>query len=422
MIERSSAPQRIVILGAGFAGMNVARHLEQFAGDGELAVTIVNRDNYMLFTPMLPEVSSGSIEPRHIAPPVRAILRKTAFELGEVTSVDLAAKTVTIERPRNDGVADIPFDHLVVALGAENSTHGVPGAAEHTFPLKTLDDADTLRDVAITALENAATTPDAATRAKLTTFVVVGGGFTGVEAAGELLAFLRRAAASYPPVERDDVRLVLIAGSDRLLEQLPPKLGELAHRMLARRDIEIILADQVASVDDDGLTLASGRRYESRCVVWSAGVRPAPLAAQLGLPLSKHHAIRVNADLSVVDHPGMWALGDCAEIPTADGGTYPQTAQHAVHEARRLARNIVATLRGRPVEEYAYRTLGMMASLGAHEGLAQLGSRVTLSGLAGWFLWRTYYLSQLPGNSRKARVVLDWTLDLPFPQDIASVR
>ncbi len=415
-------PKRIVILGAGFAGMNVARHLERFAANDELAVTIVNRENYMLFTPMLPEVSSGSIEPRHIAPAVRAVLRKTAFELGDVTNVDLERRTVTVERSRNDGAATLPFDHLVVALGAENSTHGVPGAAEHSFPLKTLPDAVALRDVTITALENAATTPDAAARAGLTTFVVVGGGFTGVEAAGELLAFLRRAARLYPRIAREDVRVVLIAGSARLLEQLPPELGKLAQRMLAGRGIEIVFGDQVASVDERGISLASGKRYDTRCVVWSAGVRPAPLAAHLGLPLSKHHAIRVNPDLSVVDRPGMWALGDCAEIPTPEGGTYPQTAQHAVHEALRLARNLVAAVRGRPTQPYAYRTLGMMASLGAHEGLAEIGGRLTISGLAGWFLWRTYYLSQLPGYDRKARVMLDWTLDIRFPQDIASVR
>jgi NADH dehydrogenase len=416
-------PQRIVILGAGFGGMNVARHLERLADkNDDLVVTIVNRENYMLFAPMLPEVSSGSVEPRHIAPPVRAILHKTAFELGIVTNVDFEKRTMTLERCDGDGVAALSFDHLVVALGSENSTHGVPGAAEHSLPLKTLADAIALRDVTITALENAASTADAAARARLTTFVVVGGGFTGVEVAGELRAFLRRAAKSYPRIATDDVRVILIVGSDRLLEQLPRNVGTRALRMLARRGIEIVLADEVASVDENGISLASGKRYEARCVVWSAGDRPSPLAAQLALPHSKHHAIRVNADLSVVGSFGAWALGDCAEIPTPRGGTYPQTAQHAVHEARCLAENLMATVRGRPTRPYAYRTRGMMASLGAHEGLAEFGNRVTIGGLAGWLLWRAYYLSQLPGNSRKARVMLDWALDLPFPEDIASVR
>ncbi|HEY5340414.1 MAG TPA: NAD(P)/FAD-dependent oxidoreductase [Candidatus Aquilonibacter sp.] len=415
-------PKRVVIVGGGFAGMNVALHLERSARRGEVAVTIVNRENYMLFTPMLPEVCSGSIEPRHIAPPLRAILRKTAFELGDVAGVDVKGHTVSVRRRRDEGTATLPFDHLVVALGAENSTHGVPGAAEHTYPLKDLHDAISLRDVTITALENAATVTGDKERRCLTTFVVAGGGFTGVEVAGELLAFLRSAAQFYPRIERDDVRLVLIAGSDRLLEQLPPALGERAHDLLGRRGVDIVLDDQVASVDAGGITLASGKRYETRCVVWSAGVRPAPLAAKLDLEHSKHGAIAVNADLSAVGTPGIWALGDCAHIPMPGGGAYPQTAQHAVHEAKRMALNLLATLRGRATKPYVYRARGMMASLGAHEGLAEIGGRVTITGLAGWFLWRTYYLSQLPGNDRKARVALDWTLDFPFPQDIASTR
>ncbi len=415
-------PKRVVILGAGFAGMNVARHLERFSRRDEIAVTVVNRENYMLFTPMLPEVASGSIEPRHIAPPLRAILHKSAFELGNVTGVDFDAGTVSVRRPRGESTATLPYDQLVVALGAENSTHGVPGADEHTFPLKTLQDAVALRDVTITALENAATAADDVERRSLTTFVVVGGGFTGVEAAGELLAFLRSASRFYPRIENRDVRVVLVAGSDNLLEQLADGLGTRAREILERRGVEIVLGDQVASVDAGGITLASGKRYETRCVVWSAGVRPASLATELGLPHSEHGAIEVNADLSVCGKPGTWALGDCARIPKPGGGAYPQTAQHAVHEARRLARNLLATLRGRDTRPYVYRARGVMASLGAHEGLAEIGGRVTLAGLSGWLLWRTYYLSQLPGNYRKARVMLDWTLNLPFPEDIASVR
>ena len=385
-------------------------------------MTIVNRENYTLFTPMLPEVSSGSIEPRHIAPALRAVLPKSRFELGEVTGVDFGARTVAVRRPNGEDAAALPFDHLVVALGAESSTHGIPGAGEHTFPLKTLPDAIALRGVTITALENAATTSSDAERRSLTTFVVVGGGFTGVEAAGELLSFLRAASRFYPRVENADIRVVLVAGSDRLLEQLPASLGKLAHRMLARRGVEVVLGDDVAAVDAGGLSLASGKRYETRCVLWSAGVRPSPLAGELDLAHSKHHAIVVNADFSVPSAPGVWALGDCAHIPKPSGGAYPQTAQHAVHEAPLLARNLLASVRGRKTKPYVYRALGMMASLGAREGLAELAGRVTIAGLPAWFLWRTYYLSQLPGNDRKARVVLDWSLAFPFPADIASVR
>lgn len=192
--------------------------------------------------------------------------------------------------------------------------------------------------------------------------------------------------------------------------------------MLERRGIEVVLADRVASVDAGGITLSSGTRYDSRCVVWSAGVRPSPLAAELNLAHSHHGAVVVDRDLSVAGTPGVWALGDCAQIPKPGGGSYPQTAQHAVHEASRLARNLLASVRGRRTKPYVYRARGMMASLGAREGLADIGGRVTIAGSAGWLLWRTYYLSQLPGYDRKARVMLDWALDFPFPQDIASVR
>ena len=415
-------PKSVVILGAGFAGMNVARHLERFGRRNEFAVTIVNRENYMLFTPMLPEVSSGSIEPRHITPPVRAILHNTSFELGDATEVDFEKRTVAVQRRLGEGVATLPFDHLVVALGSENSTHGIPGADDHTFPLKTLQDAISLRDVTITALENAAMSTDAADRSRLTTFVVVGGGFTGVEAAGELRAFLRSAARFYPAFERDDIRVVLVAASDRLLEQLSPDLGTLAHRMLARRGVEVVLDDHVAAVDAGGISLASGKRYETRCIVWSAGVRPSPLAAKLDLEHSKHHAIVVGPDFSVPGAQGVWALGDCAQVPKPGGGSCPQTAQHAVHQAYRLARNLIAATRGKHTKAYAYRARGMAASLGAREGLLEIGGRMTIAGLPAWLAWRSYYLWQLPGNDRKARVMLDWSLDLPFPQDIASVR
>ena len=205
-------PKRVVILGAGFGGLNVARNLERLAHRDEIAVTIVNRENYILFTPMLPEVASGSIEARHIAPAVRTILKRSVFELGDVTGVDFAARTVALQRHRSEQTAMLPFDQLVVALGAENSTHGIAGAAEHSFPLKTLQDAVALRDVIITALENAATASDNEQRRSRTTFVVVGGGFTGVELAGELLAFLRRAARFYPQIETNDICVVLVAG------------------------------------------------------------------------------------------------------------------------------------------------------------------------------------------------------------------
>jgi NADH dehydrogenase len=415
-------PQRVVILGAGFGGLNVARALEHYARPNEVTVTIVNRENYMLFTPMLPEVASGSVEARHIAPAVRAILPKAAFELGEITGVDLDARTVCVRKHRNEGTSTLQYDHLVVALGAETSTHAVPGAREHTFPITKLPEAVALRDVAITALENAATASSDEDRRALTTFVVIGGGFSGVEVAGEMLAFLRAAGRAFPRIEESDIRLVLVAGTDRLLKQLPQALGVRASKMLKDRGVEIVFSDEVAAIDAGGVSLKSGARFASRCVVWSAGVQPARLTAELGLATTEDHALKVEHDLSVSGMPIVWGLGDCAHVPRRDGGAYPQTAQHALHEAGALARNLLARVRGKATKPYVYRGRGMMASIGAREGLAEIGNRIALSGFPAWLLWRAYYLSQLPGYDRKTRVLVDWSLDLPLPKDIASVR
>lgn len=414
-------PQRVVILGAGFAGSTVARRLEPRVRASELDVTLVNRENYLLFTPMLPEVSSGAIEPRHIAPPLRALLRKARFELGEVEGVDFERRAVTVHNPKTGRRTELSYDQLVVALGAQTSTHGVPGAETHTFPLKTLDDAIALRRETICALEAAATLSDERERKRYLTFVFVGGGFTGVEAAGEMLGFLRSIAHFYPHCETGDLRVVLVAGGSALLPQLPASLGAGAATMLAQRGVEIVFDDNAAAVDGGGLTLASGKRYESKTIVWSAGITTSRLVAELDLDHSKHGAIVVRPDLSVPKHRGVWALGDCAQVPKPGGGFYPQTAQHAVREAPLLARNVLAAVRGRKTKPFAYKTLGMMASIGGREGLADLRDKLTLRGLPAWLLWRAYYLSQLPGLQRKTCVALDWALSLIFPSDITSV-
>ncbi len=415
-------PQRVLILGAGFAGTAAARTLERRARRGEVSVTLVNRDNYTLFTPMLPEVSSGAIEPRDIAPPLRALLRETQFEMGEVESVDLEHRTVSVRNDKMPRVKELPYDHLIIALGAISSTHGVPGAESHTFPLKTMHDAIAVRHETIRSLEAAAMLDDERERRALVSFVIVGGGFTGVEVAGELLGFLRSASRFFPRLERHDVRVILVAGGARLLPQLPESLGDAAAKMLAQRGVEVVLSDDAVAVDAGGVTLASGKRYESKTVIWSAGVATPPLVGHLDLEHSKHHAIVVKPDLSVPNRPGVWAVGDCAQIPKPGGGFYPQTAQHAIREAPLLARNVLASLRGRSTKPFAYKTLGMMASIGGREGLADLRNRFTITGMPAWLLWRAYYLSQLPGPSRKTRVALDWALTLPFPDDIASVR
>ena len=411
---------RVVVLGTGFAGLTVARALARRRRRPQIALTAVNRENYALFTPMLPEVASGAIEPRHVAEPFRTNVPRAAFVLGEVEGVDFERRSVAARHPVIGDVAGIPYDHLVIALGAVSTTHGVPDADDHTLPLKTLDDAIRLRAQLVRSLE-AATVADAGERAGLLTVAVVGGGFTGVETAGETFAYLNRIRSDYPALCGDRIRVVLVGGGPRLLEQLPARFSQRAHAMLAQRGVDVVLSDDVASVDAGGLTLKSGARYDARTVVWSAGVRVPELVEKLDVPHAAHHAIAVNADLSVPGRPGVWAVGDCAHVPKPGGGAYPQTAQHAVREAALLARNIVASLRGRATRPMRYRSLGMMASLGDREGLAEIAGRGPIAGLPAWLLWRAYYLSRLHGTYRKTRVALDWALSLPFPPDVASI-
>lgn len=409
---------RVAVLGAGFAGFTVARSL--ISGDDDIQVVAVNRTNYILFTPMLPEVASGEIEPRHIAQPIRTALPEVEFVLGEVKGVDFENRSVSTCHPFTGKTTNVQYDQIVIALGAESSTHHIPGAAQYTVPLKTLQDAVNVRAALIRSLEAASASESAEERRSLLTVAIVGGGFTGVEAGGEVLSYLHAALEQYRNLNERDLHVVLIAGTDKLLEQLPEQFGTQANEMLAARGIEIVFRDDVASIDEGGVTLHSGKRFDCKTVIWSAGVGVPELVEHLDLPRTEHGAIAVNADMSVSGRPGVWALGDCAAVPKPGGGTYPQTAQHAVREAEVLAGNIKASLRGGATSPCTYHTLGMMASLGHREGLADIGGFMISGGLA-WALWRAYYFSRLPGAQRKTRVALDWALSLPFPSDIANI-
>ncbi|MBV8580539.1 MAG: NAD(P)/FAD-dependent oxidoreductase [Candidatus Eremiobacteraeota bacterium] len=422
--------KRIVVLGGGFAGVAVARRLEKKLRRDEAEIAIVSRDNFTLFTPMLPEVSSGGLEARHVATPIRAQVHRTTFVLGEIATIDLDARSVEARHPLTGEVTRLDYDHIVLALGSVTSTFNIPGVAEHTLPLKTLEDAETLRNRIIAALEQAVVTPPGPDRDRLLTFVVVGGGYTGCECAGELVDFFRSIIRYYAGLKLADVRMILIESGKTLLKDLPAAMGRYTTRNLARRKVELILGDGVAHIDEGGITLQSGTRIATANVVWSAGVRPSPVLKDLpGVEHARNGGLVVNRDMSVIGRDGVWALGDCAWIPAkADADLsdvtawYPATAQHAIREGPSLADNIVAALRGEPTKPFRYTALGTMASLGARRGVAALPGGFVLTGFLAWFLWRTYYLARLPGLDRRLRVTLDWTLGLIFPRDIAELR
>jgi NADH dehydrogenase len=421
---------KIVVLGGGFAGVAVARRLERRLREHEAEIALVSRENFTLFTPMLPEVSSGGLESRHVATPVRAQLRRTTFVLGEITRVDLDERAVEARHPITGDVTHLAYDHLVLALGSVTSTFGIPGVEQHTVPLKTLEDAEALRNRVVAALEQAVVTPEGAARERLLTFAVVGGGYTGCECAGELVDFFHSIVRFYRPLRLADVRMILIEAGHALLPDLPEAMGRYTTRSLARRKVELIIGDGVKSLDEHGIALQSGTTIPCATVIWSAGVRPSPVLQHLAhVEHARNGGIIVDQDMSAVGAPGVWALGDCAWIPdrpNADpndkSAWYPATAQHAIREGPALADNLVATLRGEPTKPFRYTSLGTMASLGARRGVAQLPGGFVLTGFLAWFLWRSYYLARLPGLDRQVRVALDWTLGLLFPRDIAELR
>ncbi|MDQ6826310.1 MAG: NAD(P)/FAD-dependent oxidoreductase [Candidatus Eremiobacteraeota bacterium] len=412
----------IVILGGGFAAVAAAAKLERLLSQDEASITLVSRENFSLFTPMLPEVSSGEIDTRHVVTPIRTQLRRTQFILAEVMAIDFQQRRVGFVHTLRGSSDSIAYDQLVLALGSVSSTFGLPGVAERVFALKTLEDAGILRNRFMWLLELADTIPDTLERRTLLCIVIVGGGFTGVEAAGEMVDLFKNVVRFYRNLRASDIRIILVEGGGTLLSGLPPKMGSYSMRDLQRRGVEVIVGDGVARADDDALILASGRRIQTKTVVWSAGVRSSPLLAQTMLPHGRGGTISTARDMSVPGFAGVWALGDCAAIPDGNGGVYPQTAQHAIRQGPVVARNIVATLRAKPTQKFRYTSLGMMASLGGHKAVAQLPGERVLSGFWAWVLWRTYYLSRLPGLDRKLRVAFDWTLELLFPRDISELR
>jgi NADH dehydrogenase len=407
-------------LGGGFAGVAAARELERRA-PADAHVTIVSRDNFQLFTPMLPEVASGSLDMRAIVQPLRVTLKRTHVVLGEVSAVDVGARNVTVDLDVLGTKRTLPFDHLVFALGSESSAHGIPGIAEHAYFLKTLPDAGRLRARVGSAFEAAAAEHDRVERDRWLRFVIVGGGFTGVEAAGELAGYLKRLHRYYTTLHDLTPEIVVIDSGHRLLEHLVPEFGRRAAASLRARNVRIELGENVASGDADGLSLKSGKRFDSRTIVWTAGEKPAPLLQKTGLQTSERGALVVGDDFSVPGVAGIWGIGDCARIPKRGGGDVSPLAQNAVREGPLLARNIVATLAGAPLKPFTYRPLGMMASLGDRDAVAQLPGNRMIAGFPAWLMWRAYYLEQLPGVARKLRVACDWTLNGLFAQNIARL-
>jgi NADH:ubiquinone reductase (H+-translocating) len=397
----------VVVVGGGFAGGYVARLL------GKSGATIVSPENFMLYTPMLPEAAAGTLEPRHVVVPLRLMCPHADLLLGRATGLDEEARRVRVTTESDD--LEVEYEQLVVALGAVPRVLPVPGLAEHGLGFKSLADAIHLRNHVLRRLEVAAAHPEDAGREL--TFVFVGVGYAGVEALAELADLVQDALRYYPGLREAPQRWVLVDAAPTILPEIPTGLGTYAARQLAGRGVDIRVATTLESADAAAATLSDGTRLETSTLVWTAGVRPHPLVAELGLPLDERGRIRVDSVLRVEGREHVWALGDCARVPNGatPGHPDPPTSQHALRQARRLARN----LRG-DVRPYRYRMLGQVATLGRHKGIADvMGLR--LRGFPGWFATRSYHLFQLPLVTRKLRVVVDWTVALFFRRDIAEL-
>jgi NADH dehydrogenase len=410
---------RVVILGGGFGGVYTARHLEKLRRAGAaIDVTLVSRDNFFLFTPMLHEVAASDLDITHIVSPLRTLLRHSTVFVGDVESVDLASRRVRVTHGFEAHAHHLEYDHLVIALGSTANFYGLPGLESHALTMKTLGDAIHLRNRVIATLEEA-DTECADGNDGLLTFVVAGGGFAGVETLGALNDFVRDALRFYPRLQDRHIRMVLIHSGAAILPELGATLGTYAAQKLAGRGLEIITGARVTGVTSDGVSLDDGRFIPSRLVVWTAGTSPHPLIGRLPCEVDRGR-IRVLDTLAVPDHPRLWALGDCAVIPDRQTGRpFPPTAQHAIREARTLAENIVRTERNLTPRPFSFRTIGQLAAIGRRSGVARIFG-VNFSGFAAWWLWRTIYLGKLPRFEKKVRVALDWTLDLLFSKDFVQ--
>jgi len=431
------ATEQIVILGGGFAGMATAEQLERvFGADRKVTFTLISDTNALLFTPMLAEVAGSSLEPSHISSPLRSSLRRTQVVRGRVISIDLEKRCVFLAmNGRSRGTPtpsrvteELRYDHLVLALGSvTNYPSAMQNLKEFALDFKTLSDAMRIRNRVIEMFELADRESDPGRRQELLTFVIAGGGFAGVELAGALNDFARGILADYLNLRANDVCVILVHARDRILPELSERLGRYALERMTARGVTFKLNERLADARAGLVILESGEEIRTQTLVWTAGTVPNPLLGLLPINRDKRGAVIVDSALAVPGHQGLWALGDCAAA--SDGKTgrpCPPTAQFALREAHMLAQNIHASLKGRKLRPFRFRSRGALCVIGYHTACAELRvpflrkKSVQFSGLFAWLMWRGVYLSKLRGLDRKVRVLTDWLIELFFPRDIVQ--
>jgi len=415
--------KRIIILGGGFGGVYAAIHLEKLLARVDAVENcLISHDNFFLFTPMLHEIAANDLEITNIVNPLRKLLRKVEVLVGDVNEIDLPNKRVLISHGYRKHSLQIDYDHLVIALGSITNFYDIPGLADLAVPMKSLRDAIQLRAQILRHLEEANFECNPAERQSLLTFVVAGGGFAGVETVAALNDFVRDALPFYPNLSEGMLRVVLVHSGPVILPELGESLGRHTQKMLEGRGVEIQLNTRVKSMTENKVFLAYTAPIPCGTLVWTAGTVPSPLISTL-LCAKERGRIVVNQFLQVPDWPDVWAVGDCAFVPDIKnpGKSHPPTAQHAIREGKVVAQNIAAALLGRPGKPFSFKTIGLLASIGRRTGVARIFG-YNFSGFFAWWIWRTIYLSKLPGLDKKVRVAFDWTLDLIFPKDVCAVH
>lgn len=414
----------VAVLGGGFAGVYCAKELARHAkADSRFRAGIIATENYMVFQPMLAEVAAGSLSPRHVINPIRQLCRGVAFHKGTVVKIDAARKEVHLRAGDFTPDVTIRFRHLVVALGAIIDLSRVPGMPEHALLMQNVGDAMKLRTTVLSRLEEASLTPDSSLRRELLTFVVVGGGYSGVETAGELLDLISDVLPYYSSLRKEDCKVVLIHSQDHLLPTLNRRLGVYAQRKLEERGLVCYLNRRAKAVTARTVLLDDGTLIESPTVVSTIGNAPHPVVADLCAQLNftkERGRLPTDACLRVPGYDWLWAAGDCAAVPY-DGPNgqklCPATAQFAMRQGTLLGKNLIKSLRGLSPAPFKFKGLGELAAIGHRTAVAEI-MRLRFSGFIAWFMWRTIYLLKLPGFQRKLRVMVDWTFDLFFPRDI----
>ncbi len=416
--------KRIVILGGGFGGVYTAMHLEKYLNKDKFEIAIINRENYFVYQPMLAEVMGGSVGILDTVSSLRSLLPKSALYMREVESVDLQKKTITLAPQFCHKPLEIQYDHLVVGLGNVTDFRGATGLHEHALPFKTLADALRIRNHVIETIDAASTETNPELKKRLLTYVIGGGGFSGVEVAAELNDLVKRLAKGFPTIQKEEIRVILVHSKDRLMErELPESLSRYAEKLLKKRGVDIRFGIRLSTATPKGALLSTNEKIVSQTVISTVPSSPNPIVEAMDLPKEKGKLI-TDAGMQVKDHTDIWAIGDCALIPdlTKEKSFCPPTAQYAVREAKILAYNIQASFTGQQKKEFRFKSLGALGALGHHSAVAELFGRIKLSGIIAWVMWRFIYWMKLPGITRKVKVALSWFLDMLIPIESVQLK